>query len=234
VYGPEGTPQLQNGLFGQEISVMLNNKVLLNGVFWSSLSSQNRDSLVLLDSVMFPVTKELKLAAKYPDNGQIELSKQADLKEYFKSIGKLSVSNDQKIKNSQITQNWCANPMSEKVPEDKTKLWISSDNYQGMNHAPSVRHICRGEKELFYLLMDWDDKAVVHTGRLIVVTPANTFPPLPENIVTAFPVSSANKDPEVKIIENKNKESSDQVLVSIDGKIIIYDEVKSTFRSQAN
>ena len=89
VYGQNHAPQLQNGLFGQEISIMLNDQVLLRGVFWSSLSSQSRDSVVLLDSAMFPATKELKLAPVYPNNDKIELPKQIDLKEYFKSIGKL-------------------------------------------------------------------------------------------------------------------------------------------------
>lgn len=89
VYGEDHTPKMNNGLYQQEFSMMLKDTVLFAGVFWSSVSSLSHDGLVLLDSTMFPTTKELTLATSYPAGGTLS-TRQSDLREYFKSIGKLS------------------------------------------------------------------------------------------------------------------------------------------------
>ena len=119
--------------------------------------------------------------------------------------------------------SWCDKNLqlekdAQKISEDENELWISSDYYSGMNHAPTVRHICRGSKELFYLQMDWDQTAALHAGKLITAHSSNTLS-----------ISSVNVDPEVELIENKNHLFSKQVLVLIDGKIVVFDETNNTF-----
>lgn len=102
--------------------------------------------------------------------------------------------------------------------DSKTGLWISSNYYSGMNHAPTDRHICRGKKELFYLIMDWDDTTNDHIGSLFAVNSSSTFP-----------ISSVNKDPELKLLDTQNVNYSNQIRFSIDGKVIIFDESKNNF-----
>lgn len=89
VYGEDHTPKMDNGLYQQEFSMMLNDTVLYAGVFWSNLSSLSHDGLVLLDSTMFPTTKELTIATGYPAGNMLS-TRQSNLREYFKSIRKLS------------------------------------------------------------------------------------------------------------------------------------------------
>jgi hypothetical protein len=89
-YGIEHTPKIDNGLYQQEFSIRLRNTALLDGFFWSGLSSASHDGLVLLDSTMFTATKELTVDTGYPAGNNNPIPGEADLIEYFKSIGKLA------------------------------------------------------------------------------------------------------------------------------------------------
>ncbi|NCS99502.1 hypothetical protein GW765_00815 [Candidatus Parcubacteria bacterium] len=104
--------------------------------------------------------------------------------------------------------SWCI--------EAKNGLWISSEFFNGMTHAPTIQHICRGENEVFYLLMDWDDTAIQHTGKLIAVHSSSTF----------F-VVSVHKDPEIILLDAQNNQYPNQVWISIDGMTVIFDETNS-------
>lgn len=108
---------------------------------------------------------------------------------------------------------WC----DDEKPADN-KLWISSEFFNGTNHAPTIRHLCRGNKELFSLEMTWDDTAGVHTGKLIS-----------KNSGVILSITSKNKDPEVKLIDEQNKKHSDQVWFTVDGKTFMYDENTNQF-----
>jgi len=89
------------------------------------------------------------------------------------------------------------------------ELWISSEYFNGMNHAPTIRHICRGDKELFYLGMVWDDSVAIHTGTL-----------KSKNSETSLSISSKNKEPEFELLQNQDK---NKVRFTIDKKIFMYD-----------
>ena len=97
------------------------------------------------------------------------------------------------------------------------KLWISSEYYHGMNHAPTVRHLCREDKELFSLEMTWD-AAAIHNGKLIS-----------RNSEAILPITSINKDPEIKLVEEQNKKYKNQVWFTIDEKMFMYDENTNKF-----
>jgi hypothetical protein len=88
-FGADHTPKIGNRLYQQEFSIRLHDTVLLSGFFWSSLSSDSHDGLVLLDSMMSPTTKELTISGGYPSGKDIPPAEQSDLVKYFKSIGKL-------------------------------------------------------------------------------------------------------------------------------------------------
>ncbi len=99
------------------------------------------------------------------------------------------------------------------------KLWISSEYFNGMNHAPTIRHFCREDKEFFSLEMsEWDDTTSTHYGKLISGKSKNSFS-----------VTSTNKDPEVKLIEEKNKNNINQIWFTLDGKTFMYDENPDKF-----
>ncbi len=95
------------------------------------------------------------------------------------------------------------------------ELWISSEDFNGMNHAPTIRHVCRGNKELFRLEMVWDDSASVHLGTL-----------KSNNSEASLSISSKNKDPEFKLLQNQEK---NKVQLTIDEKIFTYDEANDKF-----
>ncbi len=96
-----------------------------------------------------------------------------------------------------------------------SELWISSDYFSGMNHAPTIRHICRGNKELFYFEMVWDDSASVHLGTL-----------KSRNSEASLSISSKNIDPEFELLQNQEK---NKVQFTIDKKIFMYDEDNDKF-----
>lgn len=99
------------------------------------------------------------------------------------------------------------------------KLWISSEYFNGMNHAPTIRHFCREDKEFFSLEMsEWDGTISTHHGKLISGKSKNDFS-----------VTSMNKDPEVKLIEEKNKNNINQIWFTLDGKTFMYDENTDKF-----
>ncbi len=126
--------------------------------------------------------------------------------------------NTQNIENKMVT--WCDKHTMEESKEvlHEGKLWISSEYFNGMDHAPTTRHFCREEKEIFILEMEWNDNASVHKGKLI----SNS-----SNV--SFSVSSNNKDPEVQLLDEQNKKSDNQIWFTLDGKIFLFDQVENTF-----
>ncbi len=118
---------------------------------------------------------------------------------------------NEQTNNSQIKViDWC--------DEEKfagNELRISSEYFNGMYHAPTIRHVCRGNKELFYLEMVWNDSATVHTGTL-----------KSKKTEASLPISSENKDPEFELLQIQDK---DKVQFTIDKKIFIYDEDNDKF-----
>ncbi len=103
--------------------------------------------------------------------------------------------------------NWC--------DQNKIGYWISPQTFNGWNHAPSIMHVCKSMGETFYLSMDWNDKAVQHTGTLYAINSSSTFP-----------IVSANIDPKFDLLDVR---SANQSWFSIDGKSYIFDEIKEKF-----
>lgn len=125
----------------------------------------------------------------------------------------------QKSKEKIIT--WCDKSDMEDQKEifHEGKLWISSENFNGVNHAPTIRHFCREDKEFFSLeMLEWDGTTSTHHGKLISWKSK-----------TAFSVTLTNKDPEVKLIEEKNKNDKNQIWFTVDGKTFMYDENTEKF-----
>lgn len=118
---------------------------------------------------------------------------------------------DKQSKNTQTKIiTWCNEAKS-----TDNELWISSEFFSGMNHAPTIRHVCRGNEELFHLEMVWDDSASPHTGTLVS-----------KKSQTSLPISSENKDPEFELLPNQTEE---KVLFSVDKKIFMYDITADKF-----
>ena len=116
---------------------------------------------------------------------------------------------------------WCdkTDMEYEKETFHEGKLWISSENFNGMNHAPAIRHFCREDKEYFFLeMIEWAGTAGTHQGKLISKKSGKSFP-----------ITSTNTDPQVKLIEEKNKSTTSQVWFTLDGKTFMYDENTDKF-----
>ncbi len=140
----------------------------------------------------------------------------------------MSIISSTEIKNTSSSEpakvkivNWCnrgeENDMRvDKVKAENGKVWVVSDFYSGMQHAPTVRHVCRENKEIFYLKMDWAAASKkTRVGKLISISSSSTFN-----------IKSTHTDPEFKLLESKK---SNQITVSVDGRIIVYDEVTKKF-----
>lgn len=126
--------------------------------------------------------------------------------------------NTQNAENKTVT--WCDKRTMKESKETfhEGNLWISSEYFNGTNHAPTVRHFCHGDKEIFTLEMEWDDNTSLHKGKLI----------LSESKVT-LPISSKNKDPEVQFVEENNKENNNQVWFTLDGRTFLFDRGANKF-----
>ena len=111
--------------------------------------------------------------------------------------------------------NWCYTD-GENIGNNE--LWISSEYFNGMNHAPTIRHVCRGGEELFHLQMEWDDNTSIHTGKLISKTSGDMMT-----------VTSTYKDPEFKLYTEQNKIRYHQVWLIIDNKLFMYEEFTGEF-----
>lgn len=111
---------------------------------------------------------------------------------------------------------WCdVRTMSESHEKfHEGRLWISSESFSGMNHAPTIRHFCREYTEFFTLQMNGREK-----GTLVSKKSGKSFQ-----------FTSTNTEPEVKLIEEKSKTNKTQVWFTIDGKTFVYDEVTDTFK----
>ncbi len=114
-------------------------------------------------------------------------------------------------------KSFCSFQAQASVTKEKNALWVSPEHFNGMNHAPTIQHVCRGEKELFFLEMNWDDGATQHTGALIAFSSSSTMP-----------ISSPKTDPDFKLLDS-DIDHPDQIRISIDGKIIIFDEGRNQF-----
>lgn len=136
----------------------------------------------------------------------------------FIKVDKLVQNNNQEKRPSSCDEEMRSKKDREETLVDENTLWISSEYYSGMHHAPTIRHVCRGHNELFYLQMDWNDKAITHTGALIAIHSSSTFR-----------ISSKNVDPEFELLQDKNNQHLKQVWVSVDGKTVVFDEVNNMF-----
>lgn len=112
--------------------------------------------------------------------------------------------------------NWC-NETNRSQSDQGEVVWISSENFNGSQHAPSIRHICKNNKELFRLQMDWDDFATLHRGQLIAASSSGTRA-----------ISSSYIDPDLKIMM-PDTSKPDQLRFSIDGQIHTFDERHNQF-----
>jgi hypothetical protein len=115
--------------------------------------------------------------------------------------------------------NWCNKSYADdrdidKVKAENGKVWVISQFSYGWYHAPTIRHVCREEKEIFYLEMQWTNKRI-HMGKLISTSSSSTY-----NIKSVY------EDPEFKLLESKK---SNQIVFSVDGRIIVYDELTNKF-----
>lgn len=116
--------------------------------------------------------------------------------------------------------SWCDKRDMEYQKETfhEGKLWISSEYFSGMNHAPAVRHFCREDKEIFALEMEWNNNASVHKGKLIS-----------NGSDATLSINSKNKDPEVQLVEEQNKKNESQLWFTLDGKIFLFDQDENKF-----
>ena len=112
--------------------------------------------------------------------------------------------------------NWCSEEKRLQTGSGKS-VWISSEYFSGFRHGPTIRHICRDDKELFYLQMDWDGRAKIHTGELFAISSSSTKA-----------VSSLNTDPDFKLLE-PDTSHPDQIRFAVDGKMGIFDEAHNRF-----
>lgn len=122
---------------------------------------------------------------------------------------------DCELTNSVSASNSKVIPWCDARKSAENELWISSESFNGMNHAPTIRHVCRENEELFYLQMVWDDSAAVHTG--IIKSKSSE---------TSLSISSENIDPEFKLLQDQDKNT---VRFTIDKKIFMYDEDNDKF-----
>lgn len=116
---------------------------------------------------------------------------------------------------------WCdkSNMEYQKEIFHEGKLWISSEYFNGINHAPTIRHLCRENKESFSLEMaEWDGTSITHHGKLISKKSGKIFA-----------ITSINTDPEVKLIEEKNENKTNRVWFTLDDKTFVYNENTDTF-----
>jgi len=134
-------------------------------------------------------------------------------------------SSSQEIAPGQKMISWCgADEYNEEkrirgnAMPDKNSFWIYSQYFNGMNHGPTIRHVCHEDKELFFLQMDWGMNTSTYTGKLISV-----------NSLTEFMVTSTEQDPEFELLESGEESQSDNVRISIDGKIVFFDAVNNKF-----
>jgi hypothetical protein len=117
--------------------------------------------------------------------------------------------------------NWCLERDNRSMYQDG--LWISSDYFSGMRHAPTVRHVCRAGKELFYLEMVWDDNVSIHTGVLVSTDSSGEH----------LRISSLKKDPLLVLLDEKNKpQPGTGVWFTIDEDTFFYDEKIAQFTKQ--
>jgi hypothetical protein len=140
----------------------------------------------------------------------------------------VSIISSPEIQNTSSTEsakvkivNWCnrgeGNDMwVDKVKAENGKVWVVSEFFNGMEHAPTVRHVCRENKEVFYLKMDWAEASKrTRVCKLISLSSLSTFN-----------INSSQTDPEFKLLESKK---SNQIVVLVDGKIVVYDEANNIF-----
>jgi hypothetical protein len=120
------------------------------------------------------------------------------------------------VKEMRTEKSFC-NTQAASGAQAENKLWVSSENFNGFNHAPTIQHVCRGARELFYLRMDWDDQASPHTGMLIAISSSSTKA-----------VTSTNKDPNFQLLETDAKHP-EEVRVSIDGNVVMFSEAQNQF-----
>jgi hypothetical protein len=116
--------------------------------------------------------------------------------------------------------NWCNKSYADDrdidiVKAENGKVWVISEFSSGWYHAPTIRHVCREEKEIFYLEMKWETYKGNHVGKLISVNSSSTFN-----------IKSTHTDPEFKLLDSKK---SNQITVSVDSRIVVYDEVTNNF-----
>lgn len=115
---------------------------------------------------------------------------------------------------------WCDNHTMNEAHEKfhQGGLWISSEYSNGMVHSPTIQHFCREDKELFSLEIQWSKGAFNYKGNLIS-----------KKSGILFPVTSTNQDPEMQLIEERNKNQTNQAWFTIDGKTFMYDENMDKF-----
>lgn len=154
-----------------------------------------------------------------------------DKNRYYSSdyIGERDVYGDKisdscKKENTEINNDkvvtWCDKRMMEELKETfhQGNLWISSEEFSGINHAPTVQHFCHEDTELFTLEMEWSNDASVYKGKLIS-----------KNSNGTFLVNSKNKDPKVELLNERNGKNNNEVWFTLDGKIFLFDLTTNKF-----
>lgn len=125
--------------------------------------------------------------------------------------------NETAIVKNDKQSSWCRNPEGASAPKGVNLLWISSETFSGMNHAPTIRHVCQGNQELFFMQMEWNGDAKPHKGNLVAINSSST-----KNF------TSTKQDPDFELLET-DAAHPNQIRVSIDDSIIIFDKNSKRF-----
>lgn len=117
--------------------------------------------------------------------------------------------------------SWCDTSDTKEANKkrENNELWVSSEMFNGMNHAATIRHVCRGKQELFFMEMDWVGKtAAKQTGKFVT-----------GDKKTAFKFSVSNWDPEFTLLDTQAAQHPGEVWMRVEGKIFVFDEQEGVF-----
>lgn len=98
----------------------------------------------------------------------------------------------------------------------QTTLWTYPESFSGMNHEPTIYHVCNNTDELFSIQMQQSSADNTYTWNFVV--PGSN---------SAFVFTALSRDPEVDLMEEES--TADTILVTIDGRVYFYETATKQF-----
>jgi hypothetical protein len=88
-------PKLNASLFGKDFIIKIKGKKVVQGKFWSNMSSSIVDNVVIVDSIfkLDNTANTIRIQGSYPGaaSGTLDMNLKSQLIEYFSSINKLKM-----------------------------------------------------------------------------------------------------------------------------------------------